>query len=26
MASIPDTEQDDNLRFWIGEHWPDGLH
>jgi hypothetical protein len=26
MASIPDTLQDADLRFWIAEHWPDGLH
>jgi hypothetical protein len=26
MASLPDTEQDADLRFWIAEHRPDRLH
>jgi hypothetical protein len=26
MASVPDTQQDADLRFWIAEHWPDTLH
>ena len=26
VASIPDTQQDADLRFWIAEHWPDRLH
>lgn len=23
ITSIPDTQQDADLRFWIAEHWPD---
>jgi hypothetical protein len=26
VASIPDTQQDADLRFWTAEHWPDRFH